>query len=137
MEHACQITFVGMEATEPIRVEIRAWLQRLAPLTNEVQSGHLLVEAIDVDRKIRTYRVRMDLSMTGGAVVTVSNDHPSNAAHEDAFVAVRNAFRAARRQMEIHYNGRSPAARIAPAAPMAAALAVNVAEPALDPAVRG
>jgi len=33
--------------------------------------------------------------------VTVGPEHPSNGAHEDVYVAIRNAFRAARRRLEI------------------------------------
>jgi hypothetical protein len=44
----------------------------------------------------------MDLTLPS-AVVTVPLTHPSNGAHEDIFVAIRNAFRAARRQLDQHF----------------------------------
>jgi len=109
MDAPCQITFVGMDGAEPIRLEVRAWLTRLGPLMDQVKSGHVLIEGVDENRKLRTHRVRMDLPMSDGAVVSVTHEHPSNAAHEDVYVAVRNAFRAARRQLEEH--GRDSKAR--------------------------
>ena len=43
----------------------------------------------------------MDLTLPTG-VVAVSYDHPNNRPHQDICVAIRNAFRAARRQLEAH-----------------------------------
>ena len=97
----CQITFAGMDASEPPRVEVRAWLERLGALTAPMTAGHVVIEAIDRDRKDRHYRVRMELTMPAGPVV-VGPDHPSNVAHEDVYCAIRIALRAARRQLEIY-----------------------------------
>ena len=108
---ACQITFVGMDAAEAAKVEVRAWLPRLGTLTDQVTAGHVFVEAIDENRKERRYRVRMELTMREGMVV-VTHDHPSNVAHEDVYVAIRNAFRAARRQLEDYFKTRSTSGEI-------------------------
>jgi ribosome-associated translation inhibitor RaiA len=99
---ACQITFGGMLASEPTRVEVHAWLDRLHELTASMTGGQVLIEAVDRGHKERHYRVRMNLTMPTGVVV-VDHDHPSNGPHEDVFVAIRNAFRAARRQLETHF----------------------------------
>jgi ribosome-associated translation inhibitor RaiA len=98
---ACQIAFGGMLASEPARVEVHAWLERLGELTAPMMAGQVLIEAVDQDRKERHYRVRMELTLSTGVVV-VDYDHPSNRPHEDVYVAIRNAFRAARRQLETH-----------------------------------
>ena len=98
---ACQITFGGMLASEPTRLEVHAWLDRLHTLTASMTGGQVLIEAVDRGRKERHYRVRMSLTLTTGVVI-VDYDHPSNVPHEDVFVAIRNAFRAARRQLEAH-----------------------------------
>ena len=99
---ACQITFGGMLASEPTRVEVHAWLAKLNALTASMTGGHVLIEAVDRGHKEQHYRVRMDLTMPTGVVV-VDYDHPHNRAHEDVYVAIRNAFRAARRQLETHF----------------------------------
>ena len=108
---ACQVTFVGMDAVEAAKVEVRAWLPRLGALTEQVTAGHVVIEAIDEHRKERRYRVRMELTM-GEGVVIVTHDHPSNIAHEDVYVAIRNGFRAARRQLEEHGKTRDAIGRI-------------------------
>ncbi len=97
----CQIAFVGTTASEPPRAEVHAWLAKLGLLTAPMTEGRVVIEAIDEDHKERRYRVRMDLTMPHG-VVTVGHDHPNNGAHEDIYVAIRNAFRAGRRELEAY-----------------------------------
>ena len=41
----------------------------------------------------------MELVLPAGSVL-VGSDHPTNLPHEDVYVAIRNAFRAARRELE-------------------------------------
>lgn len=106
IQTSCQITFVGMDAVDALKLEVRAWLLRLGVLTAEATAGHVLIETIDERRKERRYRVAMELAMPDGMVV-VKHDHPSNTAHEDVYVAIRNAFRAARRQLEEYFKARS------------------------------
>jgi hypothetical protein len=101
----CQISFVGTTASEPPRAEVHAWLAKLGPLTAAMTEGRVVIEAVDQDHKERRYRVRMDLTMPHG-VVTVGHDHPNNGAHEDIYVAIRNAFRAGRRELEAYSQSR-------------------------------
>jgi ribosome-associated translation inhibitor RaiA len=104
----CQIAFVGMTASEAPRAEVHAWLARLGLLTAPMTEGRVVIEAVDHDRKERRYRVRMDLTMPRG-IVTVGHDHPNNGAHEDIYVAIRNAFRAGRRELEAYSSRGAPA----------------------------
>ena len=104
----CRITFAGLLASEQARVEVNAWrlevhawIDRLGELTSTLTAGHVIIEAVDRGNKGRDYRVRMDLTLPTG-VVAVEHDHPNNRPHEDVYVAIRNAFRAARRQLESH-----------------------------------
>jgi hypothetical protein len=96
----CRITFHGFVPSEPPRIEVRAWLARLGALTAPMTGGEVAIEAVDQGRKERRYRVRMELVMPAGAVL-VGSDHPANLPHEDVYVAIRNAFRAARRELEL------------------------------------
>jgi cold shock CspA family protein/ribosome-associated translation inhibitor RaiA len=47
------------------------------------------------------YSVRVDLTVPGSEIV-VSRERPFDHAHEDVYVAMRDAFRAARRRLEDH-----------------------------------
>jgi hypothetical protein len=112
----CKITFDGANAPEPTRTEVRAWLDKLGALTAPMTGGHVAIESIDEIRKDRLYRVCIELVMPAG-LVTVGIDHPSNAVHEDIYVAIRNAFRGARRQLEAYFQEQAVAAAIAPTRP--------------------
>jgi len=103
----CHITFGGMTATEGPRVEVRDWLERLGALTATMISGRVLIDVLDQGRSERRYQVRMELAMPRGVVV-VGLDHPSNRAHEDIYVAIRNAFRGARRELEVYFREYPP-----------------------------
>ena len=94
----CRITFKGFPASEPPRVEVRAWLARLGALTAPMIDGEVAIETLDQGRKERRYRVRIELVMPAGPLI-VGADHPANLPHEDVYVAIRNAFRAARREL--------------------------------------
>ena len=95
----CRIVFEGFTASEPARVEVRAWLERLGALTAAMTDGEVTMEALDRGHAERHYRVRMELAMPAG-VVKIGPEHPSNRPHEDIYVAIRNAFRAAKRELE-------------------------------------
>ena len=107
----CQIAFVGTTASEPPRAEVHAWLAKLGLLTASMTEGRVVIEAVDQDHKERRYRVRMDLTMPHG-VVSVGHDHPNNGAHEDIYVAIRNAFRAGRRELEAYSLSRGAPAPV-------------------------
>ena len=107
----CQIAFVGTTASEPPRAEVHAWLAKLGLLTAPMTEGRVVIEAVDEDHKERRYRVRMDLTMPHG-IVTVGHDHPNNGAHEDIYVAIRNAFRAGRRELEAYSLSRGAPAPV-------------------------
>jgi hypothetical protein len=96
----CRITFQGFAGSEPPRLEVHAWLARLGALTAPMTGGEVAIEAVADGRKERCYRVRVELVMPAGSVL-VGPDHPANLPHEDVFVAIRNAFRAARRELEL------------------------------------
>jgi hypothetical protein len=79
---------------------VHAWLARLGDLTAPMLGGEVAIEAVEEKRKERRYRVRVQLNMPKGPVI-VGADHPVNLPHEDVYVAIRNAFRAARRELEL------------------------------------
>jgi len=103
----CQIAFVGAAGSEAPRAEVHAWFAKLGALTAPMTEGRVVIEAVDRDHEERRYRVRMDLTMPHG-IVTVGHDHPNNGAHEDIYVAIRNAFRAGRRELEAYSSSHRP-----------------------------
>ena len=110
----CRITFDGLNASEAPRIEVRAWLDRLGALTAPMTGGHVAIESIVQSRKERRYHVHMELTMPAGVVI-VELDHPSNGVDEDLYVAIRNAFRAARRELDLYFRDHPVEASIGPA----------------------
>ncbi len=103
----CRITFHGCVASEAPRVEVRAWLARLGALTGPMIDGDVVIEALDEARSERRYRVRIQLQMPAGPVL-VGSDHPANLPSDDVYVAIRNGFRAARRELELQQRAQPP-----------------------------
>ncbi|HVZ35143.1 MAG TPA: cold shock domain-containing protein [Polyangiaceae bacterium] len=54
--------------------------------------------------------MRIDLTVPGKKIAT-GRTHPIHHSHEDAYVALRDAFRAARRQLEDYERERQPPAK--------------------------
>jgi len=105
----CRITFHGCVASEAPRVEVRAWLARLGALTGPMLDGDVVIEALDEARTERRYRVRIQLQMPAGPV-SIGSDHPANLPSDDVYVAIRNGFRAARRELELQQRAQAPEA---------------------------
>jgi hypothetical protein len=99
-----QITFLGMERSTAVEAQVRRWVDRL-----ERASGRLLrcdtwiEQPHRHNRKGNTFRVRVELAVPGTTLV-VSRDTGIDHAHENVYVALSDAFRAARRQLQNHAN---------------------------------
>lgn len=103
----CRITFRGCPPSEPPRIEVRAWLARLNALTASMIGGDITIEGVDHRRKQGLYRVLIRLQMPTGAVV-VGPDHSANSPCDDVYVAIRNAFRALRRELASQLPASAP-----------------------------
>jgi putative sigma-54 modulation protein len=116
-----------MDAVEAAKVEVHAWFAKLAPLTPGLTASHVVIAVTDERREGRLYHVNMELFLPGGTLL-VEHGHPRNGPHEDIYVAIRNAFRAARQQIEV-------AAGMPLALPPPAGVATTTAEVGLDAAL--
>lgn len=94
-----QLTVRGMEASETIDVLVRDQVDRLAPFADRISHCHVTVEAPS-HRHAQggQFRVAVELTLPGRDVVARREPGP-HAGHEDVHVAVREAFKAARRQL--------------------------------------
>ena len=97
-----QVTFKEMEPSPALEARIRAKAAGLERFANRIQSCHVTIEAPHRHhRQGFLYRIRIELVVPRGNIV-VTRDGPRDHAHEDAHVAVRDAFDAALRQLEDH-----------------------------------
>ena len=91
-----QITFRQMEPSPALETRVRELAQRLDRFSPQIMSCHVTIEAPPRHQhQGKLYEVRVDLSVPGSEIVA-SEGH----SHEDVHVALRDAFRAVRRQLE-------------------------------------
>jgi ribosome-associated translation inhibitor RaiA len=99
MEHAVEVTFRGVEPSDPVERSVREHAERLERF-GRVTSCRVVVEARHRhQRHGQLYHVRIELMAPGGEIV-VTHDPEQDHSHEDVYVAIRDAFDAARRRLE-------------------------------------
>lgn len=97
-----QVTFTGMDTSPALEARIREKAARLERFAERAVRCHVTIEAPHRHhRQGQMYRVRIELVVPRGDIV-VTRESPQDHAHEDAYVAVRDAFDAAVRQLEDH-----------------------------------
>ena len=100
MQLPLQITFRNLGQSDAIEADIRERAAKLEQFYNQIISCRVVVEASHKHHhKGNLYHVRIDLKVPNKEIV-VSREPHQHQAHEDAYVAVRDAFDAARRQLE-------------------------------------
>jgi ribosomal subunit interface protein len=102
MPFPIQIMFQNMDPSPAIEARVTESAKRLERFGNRIIGCTVAIEAPHRHHhKGKTYKVRVDLSVPGRDVhVTRSPDE--HHAHEDVYVAIRDAFNAASRQLEDH-----------------------------------
>jgi ribosomal subunit interface protein len=100
MEKPLQITFHGLAPSDAIEARIRAKAQSLEKFSSPLMSCHVTVQAPPGHQhKGGSYAVHVDVRVPSGELV-ISREHGHDHAHEDVYVAVRDAFDAVARQLE-------------------------------------
>jgi len=95
-----QVTFRGMDRSDAIEANLREKAEKFERFSNHLMSCRVVIEAPHQHgRKGKLYHVRVDLGVVGGELV-VTHQGPLDHAHEDVYVAIRDAFDAATRQLE-------------------------------------
>jgi ribosomal subunit interface protein len=95
-----EIVFQNLAPSPAIEARIRTRIERLERFFDQIMSCRVAVEASHKHQhKGNLYRVRIDLKVPGEELV-VSRVPDDNQAHEDVYVAIRDAFDAMRRQLE-------------------------------------
>ena len=100
MQIPLQITFHNMESSDAIEAKIREKADKLERFADQIMRCRVVVEAPHKHHhKGKLYRVKIDMTLPGDEIV-VSHDPGDDQAHEDVYVAIRDTFDAARRQLE-------------------------------------
>ena len=100
MKQPVRITFKDMEPSEAIESWVNEHAAKLEKFYDPIVHCHVVIEAPHRHSiHGRLYGIRVDITVPGDEVV-VSHQGPKDHAHEDVYVALRDAFRAARRQLQ-------------------------------------
>ena len=98
MQTPLQITFHDVPHSDAMEAHIREKAAKLESLFSPIMACHVKVELPPKHKhQGRNFRVNLDLRVPGTEIVV--NHHE----HEDAYVALRDAFDAAKRQLEEHH----------------------------------
>jgi ribosome-associated translation inhibitor RaiA len=93
-----EITWDGMKRSEAVEAVILTHSRKLIELSDRIHGCRVVAGPLSKHHQHgNAYRVRIELSLAGGNRVVASNH-----SHEDVYVAVRDAFQAARRQLTDH-----------------------------------
>ncbi len=102
MQIPVQVTFRNMDPSKAVEAKIRGKAEKLERYFDRVVSCRVVVESPHRrHHKGSLYNVRIDIGVPGKEIV-VNHTGSKNHAHEDVYVAVRDAFNAAARRLEDH-----------------------------------
>lgn len=101
MQQPLEIVFEDMEPSDAVRARLQEEMGKLEQFNGHIVSARVVI-AKPHHRHLKgnTYQVRIQIGVPGGKNVIVDHDPGEDHAHEDAYVAIRDAFRAARRQLQ-------------------------------------
>jgi len=97
-----EVRFRDMPASATLEQFARRWAAKLERIYDRIERGEVVIERPHQHHHQGQHvHVRVTLSVPGPDIV-VNHEQALDGSHEDAYVAVRDAFRAARRQLEDH-----------------------------------
>jgi cold shock CspA family protein/ribosome-associated translation inhibitor RaiA len=101
MEVPLQIAFEHIGHSDPIEARIREEAKKLEEFYGRITSARVVIgRPQHRHHKGDTYAVRIHLTVPGGADIVINRDPAVTGIHEDAYVTIRDAFKAARRQLQ-------------------------------------
>lgn len=100
MRQPLQVNFRDIPPSDAIEAKIREKAAKLDEFYDQIMACNVMVEAPHGHQnKGMLYHVRIDLTVPNGELV-VNRSPKDHHAHEDVYVAIRDAFNAARRKLQ-------------------------------------
>ncbi|MFO7568123.1 MAG: HPF/RaiA family ribosome-associated protein [Enhygromyxa sp.] len=101
MQRPTRISFKGMDPSPAVEAEVESKIKMLERFFGRAIGYDVVIEAPPHhSRKGHPFGVRLDISVPGGPPVVVSRTHHDRVDHDDAYLAIRDAFNAAKRQLQ-------------------------------------
>lgn len=108
METPLEITFRNLDHSDAVEAKVREKVAKLEQVYGRIISCRVTIEqVIRQPTKGKLFRVSIDIAVPGKQVVVGRNSGRRDKAHEDVYVALRDAFNAARRRLDDHARKRS------------------------------
>ena len=106
MQIPLQITYRDMDPSDAVTANIHEKARKIEQFAENITSCRVTIEAPHKHHnKGRLFAVKIDITLPGDEIV-VSRHPDKHHAHEDIYVAIRDAFNAARRQLEDYVRRR-------------------------------
>lgn len=106
MQLPLQITFRNMDHSKEIEEVIQRKAEKLETFFDRIMGCRVMVEAPHKHHQNgRHYHVRIDLTVPGEELV-INRDPPKRSEFEDVHVSLRDAFDAAKRQLQAYIQRR-------------------------------
>ncbi|MCK6546780.1 HPF/RaiA family ribosome-associated protein [Myxococcota bacterium] len=111
MQNSLRVTYRNITPSPALTERIQERADGLDFYFGDIIGCKVVVEEQNRNQnKGRLFSVRIDCTVPGHEVV-VSHDGPEDPSHEDPYVAVRDAFDALERRLEVHIERRRDAKR--------------------------
>lgn len=105
MQQPLQITFRDIPHSESVEAIVREKAAKLDQYFEKIMTCRVMIESPHTHHhQGMLYHVRVDITVPGAELVA-SRSADKNHAHEDVYVAIRDAFDAAKRQLQ-EYKGK-------------------------------
>ena len=103
MDIPLQVSFRNMDPSEAVEANVREKAAKLEQYFARMTSCRVVIEAPHRhQQKGKIYHVKIEVRVPGRAELVVSNEREVNHAHEDVYVAIRDAFNKATRQLRAY-----------------------------------
>ena len=101
MQSPLQLTFEHIGHSDPIEARIREEATELEQFYDRITSMRVVVgRPQHRHHKGDVYQIRIHITVPGAADIAISREPAATGAHEDVYVTIRDAFKAARRQLQ-------------------------------------
>lgn len=100
METPLRITFRHMAPSAAVETRVREHVERLERFHDSITGCHVVIEAPPAHRAHGApFDVKIDLTVPGREI-SVRSERAEHAAHEDVYVALRDAFDSTKRRLQ-------------------------------------
>lgn len=107
MNYEPNITFHNIGNSDAIKQDVLDHIEKLDQFHDRITGCRVVIDAPHKhQKKGNIYDIRIDVLIPGGEII-INKEPGQNHAHEDIYVAIRDAFNAAKRKLEDHVRKHS------------------------------